>query len=160
MKQITGDIISLAIEGKFDLIPHGCNCFNTQGAGLAEQMSRRLNTHLMKMEQEQYKGDPNKLGTIDYTWILSTVTGYLPNNLVNVGEFIVVNAYTQYKGGANADYTYIRCCLKKINLLFPHLRIGIPLIGCGIGGLDEAVFLKLVEEDLKDCKDVTIVRYG
>jgi len=36
MKSISGDLISLAREGRFDLIAHDCNCFCTLGAGTAK----------------------------------------------------------------------------------------------------------------------------
>ncbi len=36
MKTIKGDLIELALNGKFDLIILGCNCFCTIGAGLTE----------------------------------------------------------------------------------------------------------------------------
>lgn len=33
MKYIIGDLLKLADDGQFDVIVHGCNCFNTMGAG-------------------------------------------------------------------------------------------------------------------------------
>lgn len=40
MKVIKGDLVELALEGKFDVIIHGCNCFNTMNAGIAKQIKR------------------------------------------------------------------------------------------------------------------------
>lgn len=37
-KEIKGDLIKLALEGEFDVIAHGCNCFCTMGAGIAVAM--------------------------------------------------------------------------------------------------------------------------
>ena len=31
MKEVFGDLIELALVGKFDVIVHGCNCFSTMG---------------------------------------------------------------------------------------------------------------------------------
>ena len=161
IKEVYGNIIDMAINGKLDVIAHGCNCFNMQGAGLAAQMSDRLGTHLMKKEQDRFHGDINKLGTIDYGFVHQLKNGlYIPTQNIDSGEFAVVNAYTQYQGGRNGDYSAVRLCLKKIAHEFgEHYRIGLPLLGCGIAGLDEEIFIKLVEQDMKDCKDVTIVRY-
>jgi O-acetyl-ADP-ribose deacetylase (regulator of RNase III) len=36
MKFVKGDIIDIAKRGKFDVIIHGCNCFNTMGACIAK----------------------------------------------------------------------------------------------------------------------------
>ena len=38
MKYIEGDLIQLAKNGKFNVIVHGCNCFNTMGAGIAKMI--------------------------------------------------------------------------------------------------------------------------
>ena len=35
MNIVKGDLIKSAKEGQFDVIIHGCNCFNTMGAGIA-----------------------------------------------------------------------------------------------------------------------------
>ena len=42
MNTIKGDLIDLAIEGKFDLIVHGCNCFNTMGKGIAKSIRQNF----------------------------------------------------------------------------------------------------------------------
>lgn len=39
MKVITGNLIKLAINGDFDVIIHGCNCFCKMGAGIAKQIA-------------------------------------------------------------------------------------------------------------------------
>ena len=38
--EINGDLIKLALEGKFDVIAQGCNCFCTMSAGIAPQMTK------------------------------------------------------------------------------------------------------------------------
>ena len=38
MKIIEGDLIQLALDGEFDLIIHGCNCFCSMGAGIAKSI--------------------------------------------------------------------------------------------------------------------------
>ena len=38
MKVVYGDLIDMALEGHFDVIVHGCNCFCAMGAGIAKQI--------------------------------------------------------------------------------------------------------------------------
>ena len=33
--EVEGNLIDLALEGRFDLIAHGCNCHKIMGAGIA-----------------------------------------------------------------------------------------------------------------------------
>lgn len=64
--EVSGDLIRLSLEGRFDVIAHGCNCFCTMGAGIAPQMAKTFGVNFYSKEEVQYKGDINKLGTIDY----------------------------------------------------------------------------------------------
>ncbi len=32
MKMVKGDLLALADAGEFDIIMHGCNCFNVMGS--------------------------------------------------------------------------------------------------------------------------------
>lgn len=134
--QIDGDLIELAKEGKFDVIAHGCNCQCIQGSGLAPQMVRAFQTDKFPMEADEYKGDVNKLGTIDS----------LPITLENGKILNVVNAYTQVYPGlpfgnhlfkedeVPLDYTALALCLKKINHEFKGMTVGLPKIGAGLAG--------------------------
>jgi O-acetyl-ADP-ribose deacetylase (regulator of RNase III) len=38
MKTINGNLIKHALEGKFDVVIHGCNCSCTMGAGIAKSI--------------------------------------------------------------------------------------------------------------------------
>lgn len=64
-QEVEGDLITMTLKGNFDVIAHGVNCFNIQGAGLASQMVKAFYTDDFKYEQSVYKGDINKLGNID-----------------------------------------------------------------------------------------------
>ena len=149
MKEITGNLITLVQEGNFDIIVHGCNCFNTMGAGIAKEIKERL-TDAWKIDQTTKSGDINKLGNFTF---------------VHYPEFLVFNCYTQYRYGKNhddgdekpIDYEAITLCLRKINHLYPGKRIGLPLIGCGLAGGDWNIVKKIIEKELKDM-DVTIVK--
>ena len=62
-QEISGDLIKLALEGKFDVIAHGCNCFCTMKSGIAPQMAKNFGCN--KFEIESYPSI-EKLGCIDF----------------------------------------------------------------------------------------------
>lgn len=64
-KEIKGDLIAMALNGNFDVIAHGCNCFCTMGAGIAAQMAKTFNSNFYHLESKYFKGNINKLGSID-----------------------------------------------------------------------------------------------
>jgi O-acetyl-ADP-ribose deacetylase (regulator of RNase III) len=152
-KEITGDLIKLALKGEFDVIAHGCNCFCIQEAGIASQMNKYFKTQdedKFLLETMNYQGDINKLGQIEYFPILI----HSINKMINV-----INCYTQFLPGKNLDYAALELCFKKINYLFPEQHLGLPQIGCGIAGGDWQIVKKLIENHLYNV-NVTIVNYG
>ena len=42
MKEVAGDLIQLAYDGKFDVIVHGCNCECMMGGGIAKQIVEEI----------------------------------------------------------------------------------------------------------------------
>lgn len=147
MKAIKGDLISLAKEGKFDVIAHGCNCMVTMGSGIAKSIKQHF-PQAFQADIRTRKGDKKKLGTCTYATIV-------PMNL------IVVNAYTQYdyRGkGVKVDYDAVRKCMKWIVEHFPRARIGLPKIGAGLAGGDWNKIQHIIEEEMSDV-DVTVVEY-
>lgn len=170
-KVVEGDLIQLALAGEFDVIAHGCNCFCIQGAGIAAQMAKNFRTHddrYYTKEDRKYEGDYDKLGTIDYAYYvledgLCTFRGEVGSNVTwfeenKIKYVTVVNCYTQFKPGPNADYDAVRMCMKKMNHFFKDKHIGLPKIGCAIGGLHWNMVEMIVQRELKDC-NVTIVEY-
>lgn len=128
---IDGDLIRLALEGNFNVITHGCNCFCTMGAGIAPMMDHAFDCGHYKKEGPKYNGDMNKLGTIDFETRAAT----------DGSPLVIVNSYTQYgfrpRNGLPAlDYDALALCMKKINHLFPDQIIGLPKIGAGLAGGD------------------------
>lgn len=156
-KEIEGNLIHLAIAGEFDVIAHGCNCFCTMGAGIAPQMAYAFDCHAFPLEHEDYSGDINKLGQIDYEFC------YLGPE--NSKETAVVNCYTQYGPGFNhkentihaLSYPALILCLQKINHTFKGKHIGLPyVIGCGLAGGDPVSVIELIKKNLSNMK-VTMV---
>lgn len=152
-QEIDGDLITLAKEGKFDVIAHGCNCHSTMGAGIAPQMAKAFSCD--RFEMERLGITISKLGNIDYQHFL-----------IEEKELAVVNAYTQYNYGRNhtdgdakpLSYEALTLCMKKINLIFSGKHIGLPKIGAGLAGGDWDKIKAIIQRELRDCQ-VTIVNY-
>jgi O-acetyl-ADP-ribose deacetylase (regulator of RNase III) len=164
-EEVDGDLITLAREGKFDVIAHGCNCHSTMGAGIAPQMVKAFGCDQFVMER--IGSDVNKLGNIDYQqFILTKLTADDIKNGNFKPELTVVNAYTQFNYGRNhADgdakplsYEALTLCMKKMNILFAGKHIGLPKIGAGLAGGDWEKIKGIIQRELVDCK-VTIVNY-
>lgn len=158
LKIVEGDLIQLTKEGKFDVIVQGCNCFNTQGAGIALTFNKLFNTLNFPMELSG-KGDINKLGCIDYK-----STFFDCDDCDIFLEICVVNAYTQYHYGGKygevlADYDAIRLVMRKLNHEFKGKRIGLPFIGAGLAKGDPITIKAIMDEELSDV-DATLVIYN
>lgn len=166
MKIVIGDLIQMALDGEFDVIIHGCNCFNTMGKGIAKSIREYFPEAYIEDCKTQ-KGDKNKLGTISYAHCrISPHPTMIDDRLI-----IVVNAYTQYNyynkydhGDPDkikytfADYTAIRGCFKEIKNKFSGLRIGYPKIGAGLAGGNWETISKIIDEELKD-ENHTLVQF-
>ena len=42
MKTIAGDLLALALDGRFDVIVHGCNCQCQMGKGIAASIKKQF----------------------------------------------------------------------------------------------------------------------
>ena len=147
MRIVKGDLLILALQQRFDVIVHGCNCFNTMGAGIAKKIATRW-PQVAEVDRDTNMADRNKLGT--YT-------------VAETPCCKVVNAYTQYhhgmKFGPPFDYDAFKQVLEKLSKHFPkETKWGFPLIGCGLAGGDEIKVLRILSEWSID-RDVTVVRF-
>lgn len=143
MNYISGDLLEQAKNNHFDVIIHGCNCFNTMGAGIAKAIKSEF-PEAFEVDQKTKKGDREKLGTI-------TVAQH--------GNLFIVNAYTQYEFSRTKkpfDYDAFHSCLRLIKGRFSGKRIGLPKIGAGLAGGDWVLIEKILKEELGN-EDVTVV---
>lgn len=148
-KTIKGDLIKLALNGDFDVIVHGCNCFCTMGGGIAYQISKFF-PEAKEVDMKTTYGSRDKLG--EYT-----KAEVIKNNK----KIIVVNAYTQYDYGRskiNVDYFAIRNVFRKIAKDFAGLRIAYPKIGAGLAGGNWDVIISIINEELNG-QNHTYVEY-
>ena len=173
MKTIKGDLIKLAEQGEFNMIVQGCNCFHTQSSGLAGQLVSKYPQVLEADKNQTEYGDKEKLGT----W-----------SVANIGNFSVINAYTQYSFSRGKDVFEYDAFDKFLNDFrnmienydsmanfdwtldgnyfrireFEMFRIGFPQIGAGLAGGDWSRISKMIEkfsEDVASYADVTVVEY-
>jgi O-acetyl-ADP-ribose deacetylase (regulator of RNase III) len=125
-----GDIIELADQGRFDILVHGCNCFHRMRAGVAKQVSNRWPGAARVDIKETSFADRAKLGT--FTVHKAETRTRRP--------ILILNLYTQfdygYDGKVYVDYDAVSRGFKLINQTWRGVRIGIPLIGCGLAGGD------------------------
>lgn len=144
MKSVYGELISLANEGYFNVIVHGCNCFNQMGKGIACQIKDNY-PEAYEADCKTLCGDKNKLGTY---------------SVATIGDLTVINAYTQYKykGRNNIDYGAVRDVFHKIAEDFSNSRIGIPKIGAGMAGGTWSLLQDIIMEET-DQLDITLVKF-
>ena len=149
MKTVEGDIVDLALNGHFDTIIHGCNCFHTMGAGLAKTI-REAFPEAYAVDMKTVKGDRAKLGT------LSIARAHRQGRVITI-----VNAYTQFdwRGRAvKADYEAIRRAMREVGGVFRDSRVGYPQIGAGLAGGRWEVIAPIIEEELNGLQH-TLVLY-
>lgn len=153
IKYVKGDLLELAERGFFDVIVHGCNCFNTMGAGIAAQIAKKYR-FAYEADQATKRGDIDKLGT--YSWSRKAAEKTTEDVL-----FTIINAYTQYhygKGSVFFDYQAFETVLKTLKVKYHNkTRFGFPLIGCGHAGGDRERVLKILDDILGVDRDVTVV---
>lgn len=147
MKELHGDLISLALAGHFEVIVHGCNCFCTMGAGIAKAIRDHF-PEAYAADLATAPGDRGKLG------------GYSAATLIREGrELTVVNAYSQYHfhgTGILVDYKAVRRVFAAIAKDFRGKRIGYPKIGAGLAGGDWTILAAIISEELAG-EDHTLV---
>ena len=149
MNVITGDLLRLALDGRFDVIVHGCNCQCAMGKGIALSIKQQF-PEAYDADLRTPKGDRAKLGTI------STAEIERPP-----ARFTVVNAYTQfhYRGeGVLADYDAIRSAFRLVRQRFTGRRIGYPKIGAGLAKGDWPTIAAIIDEELSG-EDHTLVEF-
>jgi len=169
LQYVKGDLIKLALQKKFDVITHGCNCFCRMGSGIAVPMKNHFGCDMFPLEKQEYRCDYNKLGQIDYKPFK------LDNTTMEETEFVdasgkshtlwVVNSYTQYAPGQPTepygvplDYDALKMCFRKINRKFSGSHLGIPKIGSGLAGGNWNRIETIIKNETPNM-NVTVVEY-
>jgi O-acetyl-ADP-ribose deacetylase (regulator of RNase III) len=150
MKIIRGDLLALALDGRFDVIVHGCNCQCAMGKGIAKSIKEQF-PEAFDADKRTTKAERAKLGTISFAEIERDGV-----------RFTVVNAYTQFhwRGSeGKADYEAIRAAMQKVKQQFAGRRIGYPKIGAGLAAGDWKVIAAIIDEELAG-EDHTLVEFA
>lgn len=141
-KTIKGNLLDAFDRGYVDVIAHQCNCFCNMGSGIAPQIAKRY-PNVSKADQKTREGDASKLGTFTKAWV---------NHGHSKG--IVYNLYGQFRYGGQrmqTNYDALAAALKAmqndlIKLGKADCIVGLPLIGCGLGGGDWEVVSEIINE--------------
>lgn len=148
MRIIQGDLVEMAVKGDFDVVIHGANCFQTMGSGIALQL-RKVFPLIASADGMTGYGDIFKLG--DYSYAVEEAR--------NAHQFIIVNAYTQYHPGPDFHAWALQSVLYKlckVRHLNKQTLVGVPWIGCGIGGSSPSV-VGPIFEDFAQFVNLTVV---
>jgi len=144
-----GDLIEAAKVGEVDVIAQQLNCFCTRKSGIAPLIDKAFPL-MGEADDDTERGDKEKLGTF-------IVADIIPHN-----NPAVFGLYGQYhwngrqRGELDTDYTALRSSFKGMQQCLDvfrereDIKIGLPLIGCGLAGGDWRVVSKIIEEELCD----------
>lgn len=137
LRRTNGDLGKMAIEGYFDVIIQGNNCWNTWGGGIARQFRDQF-PEAYAADRATVPGDIGKLG--NYTRAKIMLLEH---------SFQVINAYTQYDMSTGEDvfeYEAFQLILKKLLATEPDgLNWGFPLIGMGLAKGDPTRIMPMIE---------------
>lgn len=139
MNIIEGDLIALALAGRFDVIVHGCNCFCTMGAGIARVVQDEF-PEAYAADLVTVKGDRNKLGDFSFATVMR-----------KQHQITIVNGYTQFHFHGDSvlvDYDAVERLFTKIKQQFSGKRIGYPKIGAGLAGGDWDRISQIIDDKL------------
>ncbi len=158
MKKVTGDLVELALRGKFDIIVHGCNCRHGHKSGIVVPIYKTFPAAL-EADLKTPKG-PAKLGKCSWATIevLDVATDA-------VRKLYVVNGYTQddwWTPGRRTDYDAVRSVFREVGKrarMFNH-HVGYPLIGAGRGGGSWDIISTIIDEELVGVEHTLVVFDG
>lgn len=158
VKVMQGDLLKLFKEGAFQAIAHGCNCRNLMGAGIAAQISEQFPEAYAADAEMHKRFRPKNFGAHD---IVSGMSGQLSVAHTQYGQ--VYNLYTQKELGHNGEYQLLQMAAENLNKFCKQrsiTRIGVPLIGAGIAGLDIIASMTIINACTPDVDVVVVVWTG
>lgn len=122
-------------DGEVNVIAHQANCFHKMGSGIAPLIAAKWPA-VRKADNKTEKGNHRKLGSF---------------SLAIVERCFIYNLYGQFYPGRNTDYYALRQAIRAMvdDLMYSEdVRIGLPKLGCGIGGGEWSIVSKIIEEEL------------
>ena len=160
-----GNLIDMAEQGLFDIIVHGCNCFNTMGSGIAKEIRARY--------PEAYEADTRYDAQIGAALRYKKLGNY-SSAVASENMFQIINAYTQYNyngSGTNGEvfndvfeYDSFKLILQKLLHFYGNCNFGFPYIGMGLAGGDKDRIIAMLEDFAVKVSakggSVTLVEFG
>ena len=154
IETVDGNLLDLFDKRWFNVIVHGCNCYQTMGAGIAGQISDRF-PEALAADMKTTKG-PKKLGTYSSTLISRD----------NVVYGHIVNMYTQDQPGPSSPEVLESSIRQGFSLLNQNRKdfsstipfIGIPMIGAGIARGDWMRHVEIINEVTPDL-DIVVINF-
>ena len=133
MKSLKGNAVDLFLEGKFDILIHGCNCCRAMASGIAGEIALKIPEAVLADNLYGLNRDIAKLGNWSHAQVRRIVDGK-----VVIGT--VINLYTQFLPGPDLYEEALILGFKKLESSITYGRkICIPEIGCGIAGGDWSI---------------------
>ncbi|CAM0047284.1 phosphatase [Vibrio phage F86] len=121
---------------------HGCNCFVTQGSGIAGQL-RRFPEIFQADVLNARSGDPLKLGTVS-----SASFG----DDIDANSAVVFNMYTQFSMGTNERHVEYAAVAQAVSDVCEEISakqmndvLYLPMIGAGLAGGDWAILYEVID---------------
>lgn len=141
IKYIQGDLLT----AKVGVIAHGCNCFQTMGAGVAAAIRKEYpGAYKADLDYSEY-GELCKLGTY---------SKWFGEHKIHIGhKFYIVNLYTQWLYDVRTkpfDYNAFIEVFEKMLNDFPASTIALPKIGSGLAGGNWEIIESIINIISKD----------
>lgn len=145
-----GDVL----HSDMSIVIHQANCFHTFGSGIARQIREEF-PWAYAADLTTVKGDKSKLGSFSYATLPE-------DQLVGNGPIDIYNLYGQYGYGGTHENnsTNYEALAKGFAAIAVDIKIqwgedggpeiGLPRIGCGLGGGEWEVVEALINEHLSD----------
>ena len=168
LKIIEGDLFKQVLDGEYDVVGHGTNCQCTAPyGGIAAIFEKLFTISDMEGENIMYRGKYNKMASVGmkkvyFHEVTNQMIQQVDYNTSLIQQMyrplVIANCYTQYNPGPDLDVIALIMCLKKLNFYCKseNLKLGIPLIGCGIAGGDPKVIIPYMKAIFKEI-DATLV---
>lgn len=161
IRYIHADLIEYALKtGEIDIIAHQTNCEGVFGSGFARAIAVKF-----PAVEAFDRITCMKAKDIGKTPAGEThITRAAKNPRTNKSLF-VANMYGQISPGPNTDYELLRSALnsfrRSLNSIgYPmhRIHIGLPMVGCGVGGGNWDVVSRILSETLYDVNFTVFIK--
>ena len=147
LRFVKWDLIEAALDGHVDTIIHQCNCFHKMYRGFAAQVVDSFPL-VKQVDLATEYADRSKMGTY---------------SMVKQRNVTIFNVYAQFRTGGrnvnNTEYDMLAKGLKSVGDFLrsnnPSAKIGMPRVGCHLGGSRWLDVRPIIERTLHDL-DVVI----